>query len=122
MRISEWSSDVCSSDLALDAAVRLGDAPVTLDQFGQIVADQFADLGCRGAGVVEIDELRPQRLQPLADAVEQPLRRRRERAALAFAPLFGSHRQIFERRLVELLGRYRRFAREDRKANQTERS
>src|SRR3546814_6983646 len=69
--------------VALDAAERLGDAPVTLDQFGQIVADQFADLGCRGAGVVEIDELRPQRLQPLADAVEQPLRRRRERAALA---------------------------------------
>src|SRR3546814_16100396 len=33
MRISDWSSDVCSSDLAEEAAARLMDGRFTLDDF-----------------------------------------------------------------------------------------
>src|SRR3546814_1450602 len=82
MRISDWSSDVCSSDLADErfvggatgvslAAQPGGDALIAGDQFGQILADQLADVRRGGRRGVERLELRGEQVELDADAVAQ---------------------------------------------------
>src|SRR3546814_16694210 len=80
MRISDWSSDVCSSDLAallIKAALALegGDNKAAIAQYKAIAADTrlappFRDLALIRQTALEFDTLKPQevvdRLKPLA--------------------------------------------------------
>src|SRR3546814_8430302 len=107
MRISDWSSDVCSSDLADErfvggatgvslAAQPGGDALIAGDQFGQILADQLADVRRGGRRGVERLELRGEQVELDADAVDQRAGGRGECGTLRLQPDFGAAGELLE--------------------------
>src|SRR3546814_10004597 len=51
MRISDWSSDVCSSDLFLDPLLRYGGNSVTLSLYRNDIAFADVAIGANQAGV-----------------------------------------------------------------------
>src|SRR3546814_16800827 len=84
MRISDWSSDVCSSDLAFVAqivghAVLAGAAAQGLDQIGNLQIGE--DLGGGGAG--DVEDLAANRQDRLRLAIARLLGRAAGRIALA---------------------------------------
>src|SRR3546814_16306142 len=76
MRISDWSSDVCSSDLpAIEAGETVPRAPGSAaDRLVQLLIAQQADAGA--AGVTAIVVQRPQQLQHLDRAAVRSAERR----------------------------------------------
>src|SRR3546814_13946429 len=67
MRISDWSSDVCSSDL---------DGKVNVAEYVQYMSRGFERMDANGDGVLETDELPGRRGEPIAlPAFQDNLRR-----------------------------------------------
>src|SRR3546814_13911836 len=83
MRISDWSSDVCSSDLRQQPARFLGEEAVLLDSH---IGAVLQDLDDRGIGRRAAD---PQFFQPLDEARLRTARRRLGEMLLGIYALFG---------------------------------
>src|SRR3546814_2487332 len=83
MRISDWSSDVCSSDLRQQPARFLGEEAVLLDSH---IGAVLQDLDDRGIGRRAAD---PQFFQPLDEARLRKARRRLGEMLLGIHALFG---------------------------------
>src|SRR3546814_3929648 len=56
MRISDWSSDVCSSDLVLDTRIRRGDYPDFLIQDLKAIADRAPANDARQSGDTQVGQ------------------------------------------------------------------